>query len=365
MQYLDEYRNSDLLKTQLANLRSLITRRWVVMDVCGGQTHSFLRSGLEAALDDVVELVHGPGCPVCVTPAQVIDDAIDLAQRNTVIATFGDMLRVPGSTTSLLQARAAGGDIRTVYSPIDAVLLAQKNPGLQVVFIAVGFETTMPSTALAVAQARQLGLTNFSLLAHHVRVEPAMRTIMMMPANRIEGFLAAGHVCAVTGYQRLSQFAEQFRVPIVVTGFEPLDLLIGLTECITSLEQNRTEVRNLYPRAVHPEGNSHAIKWIDEVYQIATVPWRGMGEIPDGGFVIRSEWRQFDARHRYKLDLFGNDDDAECRSGDIMSGRLKPHDCPLFGNRCVPDHPIGAPMVSSEGCCAAYYRYTAERKMHQ
>ena len=302
MKFIDEYRHPALLKSQLAELRRGVTRRWVIMDVCGGQTHSLLRHGLEEALEDVLELVHGPGCPVCVTPAEAIDDAVKLAKRpDVILASFGDMLRVPGRNGSLLLARAAGADVRTVYSPVDAVQLAAKEPTRQVVFFGVGFETTAPATALAVLQARQLGVKNFSVLVHHVRVEPAMRAVMQLPDNRVQGFLAAGHVCTVTGFAHYGAFVEEFQVPVVVTGFEPLDLLTGLTECVRLLETRQPQLRNQYARSVRPEGNPHAQRLIDEVYTIATVPWRGLGAIPDGGLVMRSEWRDFDARNRFEL----------------------------------------------------------------
>lgn len=365
MKFVDEYRHPALLTSQLAELRRDITRRWVIMDVCGGQTHSLLRHGLEAALEDVLELVHGPGCPVCVTPAEAIDDAVELAKRRDVaLVSFGDMLRIPGRNGSLLQARAGGADVRTVYSPVDAVLLAAKEPSKQVVFFGVGFETTAPATALAVLQARQLGLRNFSVLVHHVRVEPAMRAVMRLPGNRVQGFLAAGHVCTVTGFTHYGAFVNEFAVPVVVTGFEPLDLLTGLTECVRLLEMNQPQLRNQYARSVRPEGNLHAQRLIDEVYTVATVPWRGFGAIPDGGFVMRSELREFDARCRFGLAAPVSSSDGDCRSADVMVGRIKPPDCPLFGNACTPDTPVGAPMVSSEGACAAYFRYVPPIEVH-
>lgn len=358
MKYLDEYRHPALLTSQLAELRRGVSRRWVIMDVCGGQTHSLLRHGLEAALDDVLELVHGPGCPVCVTPAEAIDDAVELAKRpDVILASFGDMLRVPGRSGSLLLARAAGADVRTVYSPVDAVQLAAKEPTRHVVFFGVGFETTAPATALAVLQARQLGVKNFSVLVHHVRVEPAMRAVMQLPDNRVQGFLAAGHVCTVTGFAHYGAFVAEFQVPVVVTGFEPLDLLTGLTECVRLLETRQPQLRNQYVRSVRPAGNPHAQRLIDEVYTVATVPWRGLGAIPDGGLVMRTEWRDFDARDRFGLAAPVSSSDGDCRSADVMAGRIKPPECPLFGNACTPDTPVGAPMVSSEGASAAYFRY--------
>ena len=358
MKFVDEYRRPKLLKSQLAELRRGITRRWVIMDVCGGQTHSLLRHGLEEALEDVLELVHGPGCPVCVTPAEVIDDAVELARHpDVILASFGDMLRVPGRNGCLLQARAAGADVRTVYSPVDAVQLAAKEPTRQIVFFGVGFETTAPATALAVLQARQLGVKNFSVLAHHVRVEPAMRALMQMPDNRVQGFLAAGHVCTVTGFAHYDAFVDEFKLPVVVTGFEPLDLLSGLTECVHLLETQQPQLRNQYARSVRPEGNVHAQRLIDEVYTVATVPWRGFGNIPNGGLVMRSELKEFDTRCRFGLAASVTSSDGDCLSADVMAGRIKPPECPLFGKACTPDTPVGAPMVSSEGACAAYFRY--------
>ena len=358
MKFVDEYRQSGPLMQQLAELRRTITRPWVIMDVCGGQTHSLLRHGLEEALEDVLELIHGPGCPVCVTPAEAIDDAVELAKRHDVILTsFGDMLRVPGRSQSLLHARGEGADVRTVYSPADAVRLATKEPAMQVVFFGVGFETTAPATALAILQAQHLGITNFSVLSNHVRVEPAMRAVMQTSDHRVQGFLAAGHVCTVTGFSHYADFVDQFRVPVVVTGFEPLDLLIGLTECVRMLEAGQTCLRNQYARSVRPEGNPHAVQLINEVYQIATVPWRGFGLITNGGLVIRPKYSRFDARFRFQLTASASMADFDCRGSDVMIGRIKPPECPLFGTTCTPETPVGAPMVSSEGACAAYFRY--------
>lgn len=358
MNFVSEFRHSGLLQRQLARLRQITKRRWVIMDVCGGQTHAFLRYGLEAAVDDVLELIHGPGCPVCVTPVEVIDEAISLVvNHQVVLATFGDMLRVPGSQGSLLQARMRGGDVRMVYSPLDALQLAIREPSRQVVFLGVGFETTAPATALAVLQADQYGISNFSLLSHHVRVEPGMRAILDHPDCRVQGFLAAGHVCTVTGYAHYQQMVEAHRVPIVVTGFEPVDLLAGLTTCVELLEQQQPELRNAYDRSVRPEGNRSAQQLINEVFQTEAVPWRGFGTIPEGGLTIRPACRFFDARHRFIFSSSANGEDQTCRSGDILVGRLKPPQCPHFGRECTPDHPLGAPMVSSEGACAAYFRY--------
>lgn len=362
MKFVDEFRDPALLKRLLTELRQTASKRWVIMDVCGGQTHSLLKHGLETALGDVLELVHGPGCPVCVTPAETIDDAITLSLTpGVVLATFGDMMRVPGRHGSMAMATARGARIRPVYSPVDAVRLAERDPSQHVVFFGVGFETTAPATALAILQARQLGLSNFSVLAHHVRVEPAMRALMLMPGNRVQGFLAAGHVCTVTGFSHYSNFVDEFRVPVVVTGFEPLDLMVGLLECVRLLERGERKLCNQYSRSARAGGNLHAQRLIDEAYLVATVTWRGFGAIPDGGLVLRPELRQFDARSRFDLPVVEATGDGECRSADVMSGRIKPPDCPLFGSSCSPDTPMGAPMVSSEGTCAAYFRYTSCR----
>lgn len=364
MRFVDEYRDRTQVTSQLAALRKKVTQRWVIMDVCGGQTHSLLRHGLEAALEDCIELVHGPGCPVCVTPADAIDDAAKLAQRpEVIVASFGDMLRVPGRVGSLLQAKLNGADVRTVYSPVDAVQFAAKETTKHVVFFGVGFETTAPATALAVLQARELGLSNFSILVQHVRVEPAMRAVMQMPGNRVNGFLAAGHVCTVTGFAHYQSFVDAYKAPVVVTGFEPLDLLAGLTECVRLLECQQSGLSNQYPRSACPEGNIHAQRLIAEVYKVATVPWRGFGAIPDGGLVMRPELSTFDARCRFELIPSVSSDEGDCRSADIMTGQIKPPECPLFGNGCTPDTPIGAPMVSTEGACAAYFRYARTNEL--
>ncbi len=360
MHLVDEFRQSRVLRSQLARLRNSISRRWVIMDVCGGQTHALLRYGLEDALDDVLELIHGPGCPVCVTPGEVISQAITLVEdRNVVLASFGDMLRVPGPTGSLLEARARGADVRMVYSPLDAVQWAAKWPEREIIFFAVGFETTAPATALAVLQAQRLGLTNFRVLAHHVRVEPGMRAILAQPHCRVQGFLAAGHVCTVTGYSLYDDLVQEFHLPIVVTGFEPVDLLVGLTKCVQLLESGRAELRNAYERSARNEGNPAARRLIEHVFQIDTLVWRGFGPIHDGGLTLRPEFRDFDARNRLAKSSGHPGDDAECRSGDVLAGLIKPPACPLFGHACTPDRPRGAPMVSSEGACAAYFRYGA------
>lgn len=362
MKYVDEFRDPQCAAALLAAIRSLATRRWTIMEVCGGQTHALLRYGIEDELLDTVELLHGPGCPVCVTSVEAIENALALALRpGFVLASFGDMLRVPGSRRSLLQARSAGGDVRIVYSPIDAVALAQREPQLEVVFFAVGFETTTPATALAVLQADRLGLANFSLLCSHVCVQPAMEMIASSVDCGVNGFLAAGHVCAVTGYQSYHDFAERFHLPVVVTGFEPIDLLAGIHECIRQLESGEAHVANPYERSVRADGNSEARRIVDEVFEVCDRPWRGLGIVPGGGLQLRSRWSHFDAERRHGSVPFASLDSTQCPSGEVLAGRLRPPDCPHFGRTCHPDNPLGAPMVSAEGACSAYFRYRSSK----
>jgi hydrogenase expression/formation protein HypD len=358
MKYLDEFRDADLARGLVREIRRCCSRRWTIMEVCGGQTHGLLRYGIEEELQDVVALVHGPGCPVCVTPREAIDLACRLAlEPRVLLASFGDMLRVPGSRGSLQAIAAGGGNVQSVYSPADAVNLARRNPSHGVVFFAVGFETTAPATALAVLQAEQLGLTNFSLLVTHVRVQPAMDAIAEDPACRVQGFLAAGHVCTVAGCKSYESFVTRHGLPVVVTGFEPLDLLQGIRACVQQLEAGTAEVVNQYARSARPEGNVAALKIVDRVYEVCDRAWRGLGIIPAGGLRLREEWARFDAERRYGRHLVGAEDNSDCRSGDVLSGRIKPPECPHFGIRCNPENPLGAPMVSSEGACAAYFRY--------
>ena len=358
MKYLDEFRNEELARRLVADIRRSCTRRWTIMEVCGGQTHSLLRYGIEEELSDCVELLHGPGCPVCVTPAEAIDLACELArQPGVIVASFGDMLRVPGSRCSLQQARAAGGQVRHVYSPLDSVTLARQHAGQEVVFFAVGFETTSPATALAVLQADRLALTNFSLLVAHVRVLPAMEQIAATPHSGVQGFLAAGHVCTILGSDPYLPFVQRFGLPVVVTGFEPIDLLTGIRECVRQFEAGRAEVSNQYARSVRNTGNLPAQKLVERAYEVCDRPWRGLGLIPAGGLRLLERWRQFDAERRHSRVAAAAGRDIDCPSGDILTGRIKPPQCPHFGTRCTPDRPIGAPMVSSEGACAAYFRY--------
>lgn len=355
MNFLTEYRDRLLAGTLVRRIQSAATRRWRVMEVCGGQTHTIIRSGIDQLLSGQLEFVHGPGCPVCVTPVELIDEIIAIAHTDGVIVTsFGDMLRVPGSRSNLLQARAEGADVRVVYSPLDAVRLARSNPTREVVFFSVGFETTAPATALAIRQARSLDLRNFFVLVSHVLVTPAMDAVLRTPGHSIQGFLAAGHASAITGFQDLEQLAKQFAVPIVVTGFEPVDLLEGLAILVEQLEKGHYGVRNQYKRVVRRWGNSVAQDAIAEVYEVCDRTWRGLGVIPASGLRLRSEFREFDARTRYSLQQSGSDSSA-CQAGLVLQGRLKPDQCPVYGSRCTPDHPLGAPMVSAEGACAAYW----------
>jgi hydrogenase expression/formation protein HypD len=358
VKHLDEYRDADAARALARRVAAVTTRQWTIMEVCGGQTHGIVRFGVDELLPEQITLVHGPGCPVCVTPLETIEKALEIAGRPGVIfCSFGDMLRVPGRTRDLLAVKASGGDVRMVYSPLDAVRLAQENPSREVVFLAVGFETTAPGHALAVMQARQLGLRNFSLLVSHVLVPPAIEAIMTMPGTAVNGFLAAGHVCAVMGCDEYFPLAKRFSVPIVVTGFEPVDILQGILMCITQLEEGRAEVENAYARAVPPHGNTEARRLLAQVFTTVDRKWRGIGEIPRSGWALAPEFEAFDAERRFGVAEMRAEEPTECISGQILQGVRKPHDCPAFGTRCTPEHPLGATMVSSEGACAAYYRY--------
>ena len=358
MKYVDEYRSAALVRHGLAEIRRLVTRPWALMEICGGQTHALMRHGLDELLPPEITLVHGPGCPVCVTPLELIDRAIAIARLPGVcLCSFGDMLRVPGSETDLFCTRAAGGAVRVVYSPLDAVALAQQHPELQVVFFAIGFETTAPANAMSVWQARQLGLPNYSMLVSHMRVPPAMRAILGSPDNQVQAFLAAGHVCAVMGCWEYPPIADEFRVPIVVTGFEPVDLVQGLLLAVRQLEAGRYTVENAYARVVTEAGNRAAQDLIQQVFEPCDRKWRGMGEIPQSGWRLRPELADFDAEQRFAVGGIVAREPPECQSGLVLRGRIKPSECPAFGMACTPEHPLGATMVSSEGACAAYYRY--------
>lgn len=358
MKYLDEYRDGELARKLAAEIHRLTTKPWSIMEVCGGQTHAIVKFGIDELLPEQITLIHGPGCPVCVTPLEVIDQALEIAARPGVIFTsFGDMLRVPGSTTDLLSAKAKGADVRIVYSPLDAVKIAVENPSREVVFFGVGFETTAPATAMAVYQAHQKGLKNFSMLVSHVLVPPAIEALMSSPNCRVQGFLAAGHVCAVMGFEEYFPLAEKYHVPIVVTGFEPLDILQGVLMTVQQLESGRAEVENQYSRAVRREGNQPARELIRKVFRVIPRKWRGIGEIPQSGLGLSEAYAGFAAEKRFGLESHRVDEPAECIAGLVLQGLKKPHECPAFGTRCTPEHPFGATMVSSEGACAAYYRY--------
>jgi len=358
MKYVDEYRDADLVHKLAAAIRRLATRPWTIMEICGGQTHAIVKFGLDELLPETITLVHGPGCPVCVTSAELIDQAVELAMMSEVIVcSFGDMLRVPGNTVDLLTAKARGGDVRIVYSPLDAVTIAQENPAKQVVFFAVGFETTAPANAMSVLRAEHAGAGNFSILTSHVLVPPAMRAILGAADNRVQGFLAAGHVCTIMGTGEYGPIAREFDAPIIITGFEPVDILEGIHLCVKQLEEGRAEVENAYARAVRGEGNPHARRIVEQVFEVTDRDWRGIGMIPDSGLSVRPAYAAYDANQRFTLTHGDSNGSSECISGEIMRGVKKPHDCPAFGIRCQPEHPLGAPMVSSEGACAAYYRY--------
>jgi hydrogenase expression/formation protein HypD len=358
LKYLDEYRNADTVRRLAAAIAAATTRPWNIMEICGGQTHSIVRFGLDEMLPHEITLIHGPGCPVCVTPIEILDKAVAIAGRPEVtFCSFGDMLRVPGSQKDLFTVKSEGGDVRVIYSPMDAVALAKQHPDRQVVFLAVGFETTAPANAMAVAQAARMGLKNFSVLVSHVLVPPAMRAVLDSPSNRVQGFLAAGHVCAITGMEEYRPIAEQYRVPIVITGFEPVDILQGVLCCVKQLEAGRHEVENEYARIVHPAGNQPALRETAEIFQVVPRKWRGIGEIPASGLGLREAYAEFNAERRFDVAAITADEPAECIAGEILQGHRKPHDCPAFGVYCTPERPLGAPMVSSEGACAAYYRY--------
>ena len=358
MKYLDEFRDPDLARRLLDEITSITTKHHVLMEVCGGQTHSIIRNGIDRLLPDDIEMVHGPGCPVCVTPLETIDKALEIASRDGVIfCSFGDMLRVPGSGRDLFSVKSTGGDVRIVYSPLDAVQIARDNPDREVVFFGIGFETTAPANAMALFQAKQEDLTNFSMLVSHVLVPPAMRAILDSPTNRVEAFLAAGHVCSVMGYEEYYPIAEQYGTPIVVTGFEPLDLLQGIKMAVLQLEEGRAEVENAYQRAVTREGNVPAQQMLADVFTTIDRRWRGIGEIPQSGWALGSDYEGFDAAERFTVTDIDTVESPLCHAGEVLRGTLKPDECPAFGKECTPRTPLGATMVSAEGACAAYYLY--------
>ncbi|MDP6449395.1 MAG: hydrogenase formation protein HypD [Lentisphaeria bacterium] len=358
MKYIDEYRSAPEAQKLADAIQIVTTQPWTIMEVCGGQTHAIMKFGIQELLPDAVTLVHGPGCPVCVTPLELIDKAIRIAQQDNVIfCSFGDMLRVPGSATDLLAVKAAGGDVRVVYSPLDALQCARDNPDHQIVFFAVGFETTAPANAMAVCQAREQNVENFSILVSHVVVPPAIEAILAAPDNRVQGFLAAGHVCTIMGYTEYEPIVASHKVPIVVTGFEPLDILQGVYMCVQQLEEGRHKVENAYGRSVNRDGNTVAQKLMREVFQIVPRKWRGIGEIQHSGYSLRAPYDVYDAEQRFTVADITTEEPPECISGLILRGLKKPNECPMFATRCTPEQPMGATMVSTEGACAAYYRY--------
>jgi hydrogenase expression/formation protein HypD len=358
MKYVHEFRNVSLVRNVIEEIHRIAQQPWVIMEICGGQTHAIMRYGLDQLLPPEIELVHGPGCPVCVTPLEMVDKALAIASQPGVIFTsYGDMLRVPGSGLDLFSVRAAGGDIRVVYSPLDALEIAKENPEKQVVFFAIGFETTAPANCMSVLQANSMGITNFSVLVSHVRVPPAINAILSSPENRIQAFLAAGHVCTVMGYWEYLPLSKTFKVPIVVTGFEPLDILQGILMTVRQLENGRASVENAYSRLVTLEGNRHAQGVIDQVFQSCDRKWRGIGTIPNSGWCLRPEFAAFDAEKHFQVEQIRPSESEICIAGQILQGLKKPHDCTAFGKQCTPESPLGATMVSSEGACAAYYKY--------
>jgi len=358
VKYLDEFSDPELAGNVIEQIKAVSTRRWAIMEVCGGQTHSIIRHGIDQLLPDAIEMIHGPGCPVCVTPLETIEKALEIASRPGVIfCSFGDMLRVPGREKDLFRIKSEGGDVRVVYSPLDALTIARQNPDRQVVFFGVGFETTAPANAMTVYQAKRLGVSNFSLLASHVLVPPAIAAIMESPGCRVQAFLAAGHVCTVMGTGEYPALAEKYRVPIVVTGFEPLDILEGIRRTVLQLESGRHEVENAYPRAVRTEGNPTAREILEDVFEVTDRTWRGIGVIRESGWRLSPAYREYDAEQRFSVVGMRTQESAVCRSGEVLQGLIKPNECAAFGIQCTPRHPLGATMVSSEGACAAYYLY--------
>jgi hydrogenase expression/formation protein HypD len=358
VKYIDEFNDPELAKRLLDDIHATVTRPWAIMEVCGGQTHSIIRHGIDQLIPDQLEMIHGPGCPVCVTPLELIDKALEIASRPEVIfCSFGDMLRVPGSGRDLFRVKSEGGDVRVVYSPLDALKIARENPEREVVFFGIGFETTAPPNAMTVYQAQRFGIRNFSMLVSHVRVPPAIEAIMQSPTCRVQGFLAAGHVCSVMGTAEYPPLAARFGVPIVVTGFEPLDILEGIRRTVHQLEAGEAYVDNAYPRAAPAEGNPAARELLADVFEVTDRGWRGIGVIPDSGWRLSPRYRDFDAEYRFSVEGIDTGESAVCRSGEVLQGFIKPHECAAFGKECTPRNPLGATMVSSEGACAAYYLY--------
>ncbi len=361
MKYLTEYRDAGLVHSTIARIRETVSQPWTLMEICGGQTHSIIKNGLDQLLPDEIELVHGPGCPVCVTPLELIDKALAIASQPDVIFTsYGDMLRVPGSQEDLFSIRAQGGDIRVVYSPLDALKIAQENPDKEVVFFAIGFETTAPANVMSILQAEQLKVNNYSILVSHVRVPPAIETILGSPNNRVQGFLAAGHVCAVMGYWEYIPIAKRYQIPISVTGFEPLDIVQGILDTVESLEAGESSVKNSYIRAVTEQGNKAAQQVINRVFESCDRKWRGIGVIPGSGWRLKPTYSDFDAEQRFNVQSIEAEESPLCISGLVLQGIKKPAECEAFGSLCTPENPLGATMVSDEGACAAYYRYRSQ-----
>lgn len=360
MKYLTEYRDPELVREYLEQIHKVTTRPWKIMEICGGQTHSLVKNGILDMLPDKITMVHGPGCPVCVTPVSIIDEAVWLSkQPNVIICSFGDMLRVPGSHKSLLEAKAEGADVRILYSPLEAVQLAKQNPDKEVVFFAVGFETTAPANALSIVHADKSGVHNYSILASHVLVPPAMEAILGDPENQIDAFLAAGHVCTIMGTEEYYPVVEKYKTPVVITGFEPVDLLQGILMAVEQLEKGEYKLENQYTRYVQREGNRMAQKTMEEVFEVSDRMWRGIGTIPQSGYEVNDRYKMYNSRVKFNIDIPTAQENPSCISGDIMKGLKKPFQCPNFGTHCKPEHPLGAPMVSSEGACAAYYHYSA------
>lgn len=358
MKYLEEFSDPELAKNLVDDIRATVTRPWAIMEVCGGQTHSIIRHGIDQLIGDQIEMIHGPGCPVCVTPLELIDKALEIASRpNVIFCSFGDMLRVPGSGRDLFRIKSEGGDVRVVYSPMDALTIARENPDREVVFFGIGFETTAPPNAMTVFQANRLGVQNFSMLVSHVLVPPAIEAIMQSPDCRVQAFLAAGHVCSVMGTEQYPALVEQFGVPIVVTGFEPLDILEGIRRTVHQLEAGEARLENAYERAVPSNGNPAARALLEEVFEVTDRGWRGIGVIPKSGWSLAPKYRSFDAAYRFSVTGIDTQESTICRSGEVLQGFIKPHECSAFGKECTPRMPLGATMVSSEGACAAYYLY--------
>lgn len=358
MKYIDEYRNPDVVHKLAEKIAATVSRQWHIMEICGGQTHAIMKYNLIELLPPEINLIHGPGCPVCVTPVEKIDRALAIASaEKTIMASFGDMMRVPGSESDLLSARADGYDIRIVYSPLDAVEIAVANPGKNVIFFAIGFETTAPANALALLKAARLNLPNFFILASPVLVPPAIKAILSAKDTAIDGLLAPGHVCAITGYKDYIDLSQKFSIPVAITGFEPVDILKGILATVRMLENNNTELINSYKRSVSKEGNPHALKTMYEVFDICDTKWRGIGVIPDSGLAVKEKYSAFDAEKKFSLSRIEGNEPETCIAGAVLSGISRPPECPAFSRSCTPEHPLGAPMVSSEGACAAYYKY--------